>query len=349
MRWGRIVAGSIGIAWLLGQALACAAPQAATPSPQATSASPAVESPAPPMRVVLNWTQPTGAMSPIWITYEAGYFREEGLDVELLNIPNTSRVLQTMAAGEVDLSPLDPQTTVRASLSGMDVVLLFAQTNRMVFGLFGQPGITRGEQLRGKVVATTRIGASNHTATVAALQRLGLAPDRDVALRQLGEVAAIYAALQAGQVDAATLGLPVDWSLAGNLNELVNLAQDGPEYPSVAVGGLRGWVNANEEAVRRVGRAWMRGLQRFKSDSAFTLEVYRKYFQGADPGWLEEGRALFTRYIPDVPYVSETGMATILHELAEEQPALAGRQPAEWVDSRFVRELEAAGMTRTAP
>jgi len=38
MRWGRILAGSIGIAWLLGQALACAAPQAATPSPQATGA-----------------------------------------------------------------------------------------------------------------------------------------------------------------------------------------------------------------------------------------------------------------------------------------------------------------------
>src|SRR5262249_18195586 len=173
-------------------------------------------------------------------------------------------------------------------------------------------------------------------------------PDRDVGLRQLGEVAEIYAALQAGQVDAATLGLPPDRTLAGNLNELVNLAQDGPEYPSIAVGGLRGGVNANEEAVRRVGRAWMRGLRRFKTDSAFTLEVYRKYFQGADPGWLEESRALFTHYIPDVPYVSEAGMATILHELAEEEPALAGRQPAEGGGSRVRRGVGGAGPARGA-
>ncbi len=150
---------------------AAAPPAASSPAPTRAAApvAPSAEpAPAPPLHVIFNWTQPSGSMSPIWVPYEAGYFREEGLDVDLLNIPNTSRVLQTMAAGEVQLSPLDPLSVVRASFGGLDVVLLFAQTNRLMFGLYAQPGITDAQQLRGKVVATTRVGASNHTATVVA-------------------------------------------------------------------------------------------------------------------------------------------------------------------------------------
>src|SRR5207248_5112319 len=115
----------------------------------------------------------TGAMSGIWIAQEAGLFREQGLDVELVNIPNTSRVLQTMAAGEVNLSPLDPATSMQASVGGLDVVLLFGQTNRLVFGVYGQSYIQDPQDLRGKVLATTRVGASSHTATRVALEKWG--------------------------------------------------------------------------------------------------------------------------------------------------------------------------------
>jgi NitT/TauT family transport system substrate-binding protein len=282
-------------------------------------------------------------MSGIWIAQEAGLFREQGLDLELLNIPNTSRVLQTMAAGEMNLSPLDPGTTVRASLGGLDVVLLYAQTNRLVFGVYAQPSVPAPQDLRGKVIGTTRIGASNHTATLVALETWGLVPDRDVALRQLGEVPAIYAALQAGQIDAATFGLPVNRALVPNQHELIDLASDGPEYASIAAGGPRSWIDANEEAVRRYGRAYALALRRFQDDKAYTLDVYRKYLGADDPTFLEESYTLFRRHLAAVPYVSEAGMARAVADLVAEEPQLAGRQASEWVDSHFVRELEQQG------
>jgi ABC-type nitrate/sulfonate/bicarbonate transport system substrate-binding protein len=282
-------------------------------------------------------------MSGFWIAQEAGINREQGLDVELLNIPNTSRVLQTMAAGEMNLSPLDPATTIRASLGGLDAVLLYAQTNRLVFGVYAQPAVQDPQELRGKVLGTTRVGASANTALLVALKRWGLVPDRDVALRQLGEVPAIYAAMQTGQIDAAPFGLPVDRALLPTQRELINLATDGPEYASIAVGGLRAWINANEEAVRRFGRAYVLAIQRFKSDKAYTLEVYRKYLGTDDPTRLEEVYALFSRTLPSVPYVTDEAMAQALADLVEEEPQLAGRQGSEWVDSRFVREMEQEG------
>ena len=39
-------------------------------------------------------------------------------------------------------------------------------------------------------------------------------------------------------------------------------------------------------------------------------------------------------------------MARALADLVAEEPQLAGRQPSEWVDSRFVRELESKGLRR---
>lgn len=339
-----LVSGALLLLAACGRA-AATPPAASGPAPAAPPA-PQSAAPAPPIPVIFNWTQPSGSMSPIWVTYEAGYFREEGLDVDLLNIPNTSRVLQTMAAGEVHLSPLDPLSVVRASFGGLDVVLLFAQTNRLMFGLYAQPGITDAQQLRGKVVATTRVGASNHTATVVALERFGLVPDRDVALRQLGEVPAIYAAMQTGQVDAATLGLPPNRGALPNIVELLNLGRDGPAYPSIAIGGPRAWVSTNEEALRRFARAYVRGIHRFKHDRAFTMEVYRKYFQADDTPFFEESWELFRQAIPDAPYVSEEGFARILQDLAGEEPRAAGRQPAEWLDARFVRELDQSGFIR---
>jgi NitT/TauT family transport system substrate-binding protein len=319
------------------------APATAGPGSLAAPASAATATPPAPLRVVANWTQPSGSMSGIWVAQEAGLFREQGLDLELLNIPNTSRVLQTMAAGELNLSPLDPGTTIRASLGGLDVVLLYAQTNRLVFGVYAQPAIQDPQDLRGKIIGTTRIGASNHTATLVALEKWGLVPDRDVALRQLGEVPAIYAALQAGQIDAATFGLPVNRAAAPTAHELVDLASDGPEYASIAAGGPRAWIDADAEAVRRYGRAYALGVRRFQNDKPFALDVYRKYLGADDPTYLEESYALFSRQLPAVPYVSEAGMARALADLVPEEPQLAGRQASEWVDSHFVREMEEAG------
>jgi ABC-type nitrate/sulfonate/bicarbonate transport system substrate-binding protein len=353
----RQLAGALAAALLVASA-ACAAPSAspagsapaapAAPAAQPTAA-PAASAPAPapppaPLRVVANWTQPTGAMSGFWIAQEAGLNREQGLDLELLNVPNTSRVLQTMAAGEMHLSPLDPATTIRASLGGLDAVLLFAQTNRLVFGVYAQPAIQDPQELRGKVLGTTRIGASANTALTVALKRWGIVPDRDVAVRQLGETPAIYAALQSGQIDAAPLGLPIDRAMLPAQRELINLATDGPEFASIAVGGLRTWINANEEAVRRFGRAYALAIQRLKNDKAFAFEVCRKYLQTDDTARLEDVYALFSQTLPSVPYVTDEAMANALADLVDEEPQLAGRQGSEWVDSRFVREMEQAGL-----
>jgi NitT/TauT family transport system substrate-binding protein len=322
---------------------------AAVPAAPSAPAAVAPTAPPQPVHLVVNWTAVSGSQSGLWMTYEAGLFQEQALDVELVNIASTSRAIQAMVAGEVQMGSLDPAATVEASLNGADLRMLFAGVNRLVFSIMTQPTIRQPEDLRGKTLGITRFGSSTHTAALVALQMWGLKPDQDVSLRQLQEVPAILAGMQAGQIDAGAVSPPTNaMARQAGYYELINLATQGPEYPSVAVGGPTAWIDANQDAVRRFGRAYVQGIQRFKNDKPWAVEVYRKYLKIDDPAILDDTYTQFSSYFQLPPYVSEEGMARLLDDLARDEPRLAGRKPTDWIDSRYVRELEQAGVARGA-
>jgi ABC-type nitrate/sulfonate/bicarbonate transport system substrate-binding protein len=312
----------------------------------AASAPAATAVPVAPLRLVVNWTAPSGTMAAIWVAAEAGIYREEGLDVEVTNLQSGSRVIPSMLAGEIHVSPLDPATTVQAILGGADFVLFVGMRNRLAYSIMSQPSIRQAQDLRGKSLGVTRVGASNHTGGVVALRALGLAPDRDVALRQLGETSAIIAALQAGQIDAGVITQPVPRPVKASYHELIDVGTQASDYASVAVGALRAWTQANEEAVRRYVRAHVRADRRAQSDRDLTIAAYRKYMQLDDPEQLEDQFASYLALAPRPPYVSESGLARALEDLAADDPRVAAYQPSDLVDSRYLRELEAAGLLR---
>ncbi len=49
----------------------------------------------------IAWTSFASNMSGTWVAQEEGFFKKNGLDVELVHIPSTSRAIQTMLAGEI--------------------------------------------------------------------------------------------------------------------------------------------------------------------------------------------------------------------------------------------------------
>ena len=70
-----------------------------------------------------------------------------------------------------------------------------------------------------------------------------------------------------------------------------------------------------------------------------TPSSYVQGYGGDDEDTWEQ----FIRYIPSVPHISEAGMLSLLHDMAEEDPRLVGRTPADYVDMRFVADLEQSG------
>lgn len=297
-------------------------------------------------KVRVNWTAISGTQSGLWLAYEEGIFKRNGVDVELIHIASTSRAIQAMLAGEIAFSAVDVLNAVEADLKGADVVVLAGITNRLIFSVMARPEIKKIADLKGKTVGITKIGSSTHTASLIAFGEAGLKPG-EYQLLALTEVPNILVALIAGRIDAGILSPPTNTrARRAGFNEVKNLAVDGPEYPSIGLGSTRAYVKANEEVVRRVVRSYAEAVHLFKTNKPVAIKALQKYTKVTEPTVLEDTYSQFKAYLESVPRVSRTGMETILSEVREKDPKAKASRPEDFLDERFLVALEAEGLFR---
>lgn len=288
--------------------------------------------------VRINWTAVTGAQSGMFMAQQEKLFKKNGLDVELLHIASSSRGIQAILAGEIAFSFMDGSNAAQANLKGANLALVAGATNRQVFSLMAKPEIKRIADLRGKKIGITRIGSSTHTSALYALGSAGLKP-ADYQILPLMEVPNIFTALSAGQIDAGVMSPPTNSrAKKAGFIELMNIAKEGPEFVSVAIGTSRTYIKANEDIVRRVVRSYAEGVQMFKTNKTAALRMIQNQLKVKEPEIQEDTYNQFRDYLEYPPYVSRKGMAAVLAEITD--PAAKNVKPEDFLDMRFVAELD---------
>jgi NitT/TauT family transport system substrate-binding protein len=294
-------------------------------------------------KVRINWTAVTGAQSGMFMAQQEGLFKKNGLDAELIHIPSSSRAIQTILAGEIAFSFMDGNNEAQANLKGANLVLIAGATNRMVFSLMATPEIKKIADLKGKKIGITRVGSSTHTSALYALGQAGLKPS-DYQILPLMEVPNIFTALVAGQIDAGVVSPPTNSrARKAGMVELMNIAKDGPEYVSVAVGTTRSYLSANEDIARRVVRSYAEGVYLFKTNKAAALKMIQNQLKVKDADIQEDTFNQFRQYLEYPPYVSRRGMEAVLADVAATAPQAKSAKPDDFIEMRFVAELEKEG------
>ncbi|HEY7218659.1 MAG TPA: ABC transporter substrate-binding protein [Candidatus Binatia bacterium] len=290
--------------------------------------------------VRINWTAVTGAQSGMFMAQQEKLFKKNGLNVELLHIPSSSRAIQAILAGEIAVSFMDGSNAAQAILKGANLALVAGATNRQVFSLMAKPEIKKISDLKGKKIGITRVGSSTHTSALYALGSAGLRTT-DYQILPLVEVPNIFTALAAGQIDAGVMSPPTNArAKKAGFVELMNIAREGPEFVSVAVGTSRSFIKANEDVVRRVVRAYAEGVQIFKTNKSAALRMIQTQLKVKEPEIQEDTYNQFREYLEYPPYVSRKGMEAVLAEIAEKDPAAKSIKPDDFLDMRFVAEID---------
>src|SRR5688500_6263788 len=144
----------------------------------------AAESPAsrPLEKVTIAYSSISGNMAPLWITHERGLFRKYGLDAQLVFIESGSTTVQSLISKDVAFAQMAVAGVIQSRLRGSDVVMIAGVINTLTFKFFVDKSIQQPDQLKGKVLAVTRYGSSTDFALRYALERYGLAPDKDVTI-----------------------------------------------------------------------------------------------------------------------------------------------------------------------
>jgi NitT/TauT family transport system substrate-binding protein len=295
------------------------------------------------MKARVAWTSFASNMSGTWVAQEEGLFKKNGLEVELVHIPSTSRAIQTLLAGELAYTYMDGRTAVQATLRGADAVILTGVANRLVFSFMARSDLKSLSELKGRKIGITRLGSSTHSVTLWVMNKFGLKPD-EYQLLQLVDVPNIFTAIVAGQIDAGALSPPTNFrARKAGLSELIDLSKDGPEYVSVAIGSTRSFIRNNEEMTRRFVRAYSEGVQLLKANKAAGIRAIQKYARIKDQDILEATYGEARAYIETVPYVTRKGMETIIAELLPTEPKAKAAKPEDFLDARFVSQLEKDG------
>jgi NitT/TauT family transport system substrate-binding protein len=142
---------------------------------------------------------------PYFIARDKGFFREEGLEPELIMM-KAIQTVQAMLAGGIDFGTATG-TAVSAAVNGADVRVILALTDRPSFDLVARPGITNIQQLRGKRIGISAVGSLTE---ILARQILiaNKIPLEQVTFLPLGTSDVTYVALRAGAIDATMVQIP---------------------------------------------------------------------------------------------------------------------------------------------
>jgi NitT/TauT family transport system substrate-binding protein len=280
------------------------------------------------------------------VAQELGYFAEEGIAAELTYIAGAAQPAQALVAGEVQFVGGAGATAVPATLEGADLVVIANHIATYPFTI-QSPIHQRLEDVRGGRLGVTRRGAASEFAAKYALRRVGLEADRDVAIIQMGGEPEVLAGLEAGAADAGVLSeFGTVQGRHRGYHELVDVSKLGAEYALTGLVTTRRMVAERPDYVRRFVRGWTRGVAATVINPQASLPIITRFLKAEESPLVEEAYRLYTNSVQRIPYPRPGGIQAVLDTLAPDNPRAATAKPEEFMDDRFIRELDQAGFFR---
>lgn len=300
-----------------------------------------------PMRLNLAYSSISASQAIVRVIKDAGISQRSGLDANVIFISGGTGVIQALLAGDVPIAIVSGEPSILARLQGAETLILAGLVNIMDFSIISAPEVKRPQDLKGKKIAVSRYGSSTDFVARYALEKWGLVPDRDVALLQIGSQPARYAALKAGTVQGTVVGPPAE-SIArrAGFNELVTAGQLSLAYPNTCIVTTASAISRNEETIRRAMRAFVEGIHFFTTQKEASLKSLDVFLRLGDPGLIEETYQHYREMFARVPYADVRGIQNVLTEIAKREPKAKLYKPEVFIESRFLKELEAGGIVQ---
>lgn len=137
------------------------------------------------------------------VAKEAGFYRDEGLNVELV-VMRGAPAIQGLIGGTVPFAS-SGGAGLLPIVRGAPLRIIFTTYSRPMFWIYSKPEIRTMEELRGKKIGVSSIGSGPDSLLRTALKKHGLDGGRDVVILSTGPGTARFFSLKTGVTDAAVL------------------------------------------------------------------------------------------------------------------------------------------------
>ncbi len=211
---------------------------------------------------------------PTTLAQELGFYREEGLDVELQDFAGGAKALQALVGRSADVVCGFYDHTIQMAAEGRALVAFVTMLRFPGLVLVTSPqsagAVKTIEDLKGRIAGVTTAGSSSQMLLAYLLQRHGV-PSDSVSITAIGSAATAIAAIEHGKVDAGMMADPSFTLIvkrtpsARVLADLrtaegVKAAFGTDTYPASVLYSTADWIRANHDAAAKLARAITRTL-----------------------------------------------------------------------------------------
>lgn len=285
---------------------------------------------------------------PMIVTERAGLFAKHGLDVHIRMMGGAVGVVRGLHAREILFGNLAAPALLRSNLLGeTDLVFLTGGINQQF--IMGRPGIERREQLAGGTIGIVGDAGLNDVLIHFITDKLAEAGIKNIEKVPIpgGEQARVEA-LVGGRCDALVITPPSAFEAKERgCNFLIDFADYGLNYALGGIAARRDYIRENEEITRSFVKAYVEGMHRYRTDREFTVRVQQEYSGIADRKIAEQTYDITQPGMPPVPRPVLSALATALKVMARDLPQAASADPRQFVEDRFIRELEESGFLKS--
>jgi NitT/TauT family transport system substrate-binding protein len=283
-----------------------------------------------------------GSWATAWIAKEAGYFTAEGLDIELIRVGGSTRMVAAMLGGSAPIIQAGAPAALAANVAGSDVVIIGSTGNVSPFRLMARPEIKQPADLKGKKAGITTFGSTSDQVVRLALKQFNLEPNKEVALLTFGAQPEAFAALVNGVVQVAALSYPLYPKAAKlGMRELIRFGDLGVEDINGTVITTRSFIAQQRDVVLRFLRAFTRGMHRYRTDKEFSKRVLGKYGKIADDEILEGTWQDYAPTLQKSPRPSLRAIQFLIENQFQGKKPLP--KPEQFVDTSLADQLEKSG------
>ncbi|WP_434628152.1 ABC transporter substrate-binding protein [Chromobacterium sp. CV08] len=295
---------------------------------------------------------------PFAIAKQRGYFRDAGLNVEVVDFPGGAKALQALIGGSADLVSGSFEHVLQMQAKGQDIQSIVTQGDMPGLALMLRKDKAASwrspASLKGLKVGISAPGSSTQLFLNALLAKAGLKPDA-VSVIGVGTGATAVAALESGQIDAL---VGVDPSVSvlekhGSAVAVVDTRKPGDSkavyggsYAAGAIYAKTGFIRDHPRTAQAVADAMARSLAWLKQATP------QQIVAAVPPAFYGKNQAVYQQALAkNLPSYTAGGVMTaeaarnVYQSLLPGNPALRRIKLESCYDNRFV--LQAGKRTAT--
>jgi len=223
--------------------------------------------------------------------------------------------------------------------------LVSCYLNSLPYELVVNENIKSAEDLKGKSIGISRVGSASDVAARALIRGLGLEPDKQVPIMQVGGPAERAASFRTGRIAGFPSPPGIIYLTKGMPFRILTSTADFQkrfEFPYICATTTRSYLARQRDTVKKVLMAHIEAVQYFKTHKDESKKIIAKYSRISEEKYLEAAYTASAKLYEVVPLVTREGTEVQIKEATSRKPG-AQLRFEDLVDESIVRELEKSG------